>query len=162
MPTISTHGQWMQDIPTFELQELKNRLLTNFAISPTKQLILTARNLYERGEYRSAVIEANAALEIAVADKITQKMKANGDDTSVIEKYLEKTETNFHQRCDYQLKAKTSISFVRDKSELWETIKSHRKTFRNKIAHTALTPLPIEVEKIINDYEEAVKWVEAL
>lgn len=162
MPTILTHGQWMQDISTFELQELKNRLLNNFFISPTKDLILTARNLYERGEYRSAVIEANAALEIAVADKITEKMMINGDDSSVIETYLEKTETNFFQRCDYQLKTKTSLSFVTDNPELWNIINSHRKTFRNKVAHTALTPLPEKVEEIIDDYEKAVNWIEDL
>ena len=162
MPSILTHGQWMQNISPIELQELKTRLVSNFIINPTKELIITARNLYERGEYRSAVIEANAALEIAVADKITDKMEISGDDPSVIEAYLEKTETNFFQRCDYQLKTKTSLSFVTDNPELWRIINSHRKTFRNKVAHTALTPLPKEVEEIIDDYEKAIKWVEAL
>lgn len=162
MPSILTHGQWMQNISPIELQRLKTRLVSNFIINPTKELIITARNLYERGEYRSAVIEANAALEIAVADKITEKMKISGDEPSAIEAYLEKTETNFFQRCDYQLKTKTSLSFVTDNPDLWIIINSHRKTFRNKVAHTALTPLPKEVEEIIDDYEKAIKWVEAL
>lgn len=162
VPSIITHSQWMPNISPIELQELKNRLVHHYTINPTKELIITARNLLERGEYRSAVIEANAALEIAVADKIIEKMKVNGDSTSVIDAYLSKTETNFYQRCDNQLKAKTSFSFVTDNSNLWSVINSHRKTFRHKIAHTALTPPPNEVEGIINDYEKAIQWVESL
>ncbi|WP_144481388.1 hypothetical protein [Cytobacillus oceanisediminis] len=161
-PTIITHSQWMPDITSDELQELKKRLMSYYMINPSEELIITARNLLERGEYRSAVIEANAALEIAVAEKITEKMEANGDTTLDIDAYLSRTETNFYQRCDNQLKAKTSFSFVTDNSNLWSIISSHRKTFRHKIAHTALTPPPNQVEGIINDYERAIQWVEAL
>ncbi|MBM7554443.1 hypothetical protein [Thalassobacillus pellis] len=161
-PSIITHSQWMPDISPIELQELKNNLVSFYRINPSKELIITARNLLERGEYRSAVIEANAALEIAVAEKITEKMKENGDSTTVIDAYLARTETNFYQRCDYQLKAKTSFSFVTDNSTLWRVISAHRKTFRHKIAHTALTPPSNEVEGIIDDYERAIQWVESL
>lgn len=160
--SIITHSQWMPEILPAELQELKNRLISYYTVNPSKELIITARNLLERGEYRSAVIEANAALEIAVAEKITDKMKANGDSEAIIDAYLSGTETNFYRRCNYQLKEKTFSSFVMDNSTLWNVINTHRKTFRHKIAHTALTPPSNEVEGIINDYESAIQWIESL
>lgn len=162
IPTIVTNRSWMNDIDSADLQTLKNRLISNYAVPPTKSLILTAKNLLERGEYRSAIIEANAGLEIAVAEKITEKMKIAGENDLDIDNYLSRTETNFYQRCDYQLKAKASKSFVTDNTTLWDSINSHRKTFRHKIAHTSLIPDLTDVEVIIKDFEKAILWVESI
>ncbi|MFY0742142.1 hypothetical protein AB1K09_06370 [Solibacillus silvestris] len=162
IPTIITNGVWMNPMSEEDLKNLKQRLELKSPIPATKSLILAAKNLFERGEYRSAIIEANAALEIAVSDKITEKMKLAGDSEQDIENYLGNTETNFYQRCDQQLKKKASKSFVRDNSTLWTTINSNRKAFRHKIAHSSLIPNPKDVGKIIDDYEQAILWVESL
>lgn len=162
IPTIITNRIWMNDIDSVDLQTLKTRLISDYKVPPTRSLILTTKNLLERGEYRSAIIEANAALEMSVAEKITQKMKVVGKSDSEIDNYLSRTETNFFQRCDFQLKAKASKSFVNDNTTLWNTINSHRRTFRHKIAHTSLIPNPKDVEVIIDDFEKAILWVESL
>lgn len=153
---------WREDIAESDLVDLKDRLITGFEIPATKELLLTARNLHERGEFRSAVINSSAALEVAVENKIVEKMKASGVADQDIITYLNITKMDFPQRCDRQLREKAGSSFVRDNATLWMEINSHRKKFRHKIAHSYLVPEKVETEKAINDFEQAINWVDAL
>lgn len=162
IPTIITDDVWMNEIDPTDLDTLKDRLKSRFSVPAIESLILSAENLLERGSFRSAVVEASAALEIAVENKITEKMKNEGVSNTEIDEYLAKTETNFYQRCDYQLKAKTSKSFVEHNRSLWDIINENRKTFRHKIVHSSLNPEPEIVNKIILDYKNAIEWVESL
>ncbi|MGG3562743.1 hypothetical protein ABES03_14205 [Neobacillus rhizosphaerae] len=118
--------------------------------------------MYERGEFRSAVINSSAALEVAVENKIIEKMKTDGLADQDIIAYLDTTKMDFPQRCDRQLRDKAGRSLVRDNLVLWVEIKSHRKKFRHKIAHSYLVPEKVETEKAINDFESAINWVESL
>lgn len=162
VPTIMTHKQWMPDIESTDLKELKKRLVTFYEVSPTKELILTARNLLERGEYRSAVINASAALEVAVENKIIEKMKASGETDQKILTYLRKTKMDFPRRCDSQLQQQTGNSLVKNEPTIWSNISGHRSKFRHKIAHSSLVPEEVEAEAAVNDFEKALNWVEAL
>lgn len=162
MPTISPYQKWMNEIDPADLDTLKQRLITGFDIPPTKDLIIMARNLCERGEYRSAIINSSAALEVAVEQKIIEKMTANGKTQAEIDAYLEETKTKFKKRCNRQLKQQTGKSFPVDNSTLWNKIDSHRNRYRHKIAHSSLMPNERDTEEAINDFEAAVKWVEAL
>lgn len=162
IPSVIGNKIWREDISETDLIELNHRLINGFEIPATKELLLTARNLYERGEFRSAVINSSAALEVAVENKIVEKMKANGVADQDIITYLDITKMDFPQRCDRQLRDKTGRSLVRDNATLWMEIKSHRKKFRHKIAHSFLVPEKVETDKAINDFEQAINWVEAL
>lgn len=162
LPSIVGTKIWREDIEQNDLNELKNRLSNGFEIPPTKSLLSTARNLNERGEYRSAVINASAALEVAVEEKIIGKMRVNGIPDHQIVSYLETTKIDFPKRCDSQLKAQTGKSFKNDNNLLWIDIQAHRKKFRHKIAHSSLVPEEKETEKAISDFESGVNWVESL
>lgn len=95
VPSIIGNKLWREDIAESELSDLKNRLKNGFEIPATKELLLTAQNLYERGEFRSAVINSTAALEVAVENKIIEKMKADGEADKDIITYLDKTKMDF-------------------------------------------------------------------
>jgi hypothetical protein len=161
-PTVLLYQKWMPEISATDLDTLNDRLLNNIKISSTNSLILVARNLSERGEFRSAVIESSAALEIAVEEKITEVLVSQGKSDEEIDDYLEKTKTNFNQRCDWQLKQCTGKSFVNDNPTLWGEIDNHRKIYRHKIAHSTVMPDEKTTAEIITDFESAIKYIQTL
>lgn len=162
IPSIIPYQKWMPDIDEADMVTLKDRLIHGFDIPPTKDLIIMARNLAERGEYRSAIINSSAALEVAVENKIIEKMTANGKTQVEIDSYLAITKTNFYKRCDRQLNQQTGQSFPVNNATLWMKIECNRNKYRHKIAHSSLIPNSRETEEAINDFESAVNWVEAL
>ncbi|PFI43009.1 hypothetical protein [Bacillus nitratireducens] len=161
-PSVFTHQHWMPEIEETLLNELKANLLGDISVPSTNRLIITAKNLGERGEYRSAIIESSAALEIAVEEKIVEKMRGKGISMRKIQKYLKATRMQFQVRCDSQLKTQTGFSFVKDNAVLWGKIKKHRDKYRNKIAHSWLIPNAGETEVFIRDFEEAVDYINSL
>jgi len=161
-PTILPATKKYPEISDDEKTTLQNRLSTTSAIPIENELLLVARNLWYRREYRSAVIESSAALEIVVAKKIQEKMLLQGKTQQEIDNELKKTKNNFTQRCDHYLKVHTRKSFKDDNSILWSKIETHRNDFRHKIAHSDVTPDFRTTETIIKDFEDAIKWINAL
>jgi len=162
VPSILPSKKKYPDISDEEKAMLDNRLINDFQIPIEDELILVARSLWYRLEYRSAIIESSAALEVAVEKKLVEKMRNQGKDDNFIEDELKKTETNFHQRCEVFLKRYTGQSFVNDNSALWLTIDQHRKNYRHRIAHSSINPDRGTTENIINDFEKAIQYVSAL
>lgn len=158
-PSILPSTKKFPEITEAEKDILSSRLESDFCTPIEDDLILVARSLWYRLEYRSAIIESSAALEVTVEKKLVEKMKAQGKDDVFIETELAKTETNFHQRCDVFLKRYTGQSFVSDNSALWQTIDQHRKNYRHKIAHSSITPDEAITETIINDFEQAIRYI---
>ena len=161
-PSILPSRKKFPEISVEDKHKLDDRLLYGTKIPIEEELILVARSLWYRLEYRSAIIECSAALEIAVEKKLVEKMKALGKDDTFIEDELKKTETNFHQRCDVFLKRYTGKSFVSDNSVLWNTIDQHRKNHRHKIVHSDTVPDRTTTETVINDFERAVLYISTL
>jgi hypothetical protein len=79
-----------------------------------------------------------------------------------IESEIKKTETNFYQRCDHYLKKYAGQSFVKDNTALWSIIDDHRKSYRHKIVHSSEKPDKEKTEKIINDFESAINYINSL
>lgn len=162
VPSILPSKKKYPDISDEDKSVLDNNLLNDFQIPIEDELILVARSLWYRLEYRSAIIESSAALEVVVEKKLIEKMKNQGKDDNFIEEELKKTETNFHQRCDVFLKRYTGQSFVNDNPALWQTIDQHRKNYRHKIAHSSINPDRGTTETIINDFEKAIQYISTL
>ncbi len=161
-PSIMPARRKYPDISAEEKTIFNDRLANNREIPIEEDLILVARSLWYRLEYRSAIIESSAALEIAVEKKLVEKMKAQGKDESFIADELKKTEVNFNQRCDVFLKRYTEKSFVTDNPNLWGKIDQHRKDYRHKISHSTLSPDRSTTETIINDFEQAIHYISTL
>lgn len=162
IPSMMPYQQWMSQIEEPELSNLKDRLESDSDIPATEALMLVAKSLLERGEFRSAVIESSAALEVAVEEKLVEKLITMGRTQSEIDAFLADTQTNFRRRCDQQLNSCTGVSFVNNNSTLWNTINDHRKTYRHKIVHSTTIPPARKTEEIINDFEVAIRYIQSL
>ncbi|WP_289137742.1 hypothetical protein [uncultured Brevibacillus sp.] len=162
VPSIMPSKKKFPEIEPADLIALKGRLKNNTEMPIEDELILVARSLWYRLEYRSAVIESSAALEITVEKKLIEKMTARGMTEAEIETELAKTETNFRQRCDVFLKRCTGTSFVGDNTTLWDLIDQHRKNYRHKIAHSNVMPNREKTEEIVNDFQRAIEYVKSL
>lgn len=161
-PSILPCKKKFPEITEEEKEELDRNLLSGTTIPVEEELILVARSLWYRLEYRSAIIESSAALEIAVEKKIIQKMILQGKKNAFIEKELKKTETNFYQRCDVFLEKYTGKSFVKNNTTLWNKIDKHRKEYRNKIVHADAMPNKNTTKEIIDDFEKAIQYISDL
>ncbi|MGO4548105.1 hypothetical protein AB4Z29_25290 [Paenibacillus sp. 2TAB23] len=162
VPSLVPSKKKYPDIRQDELVDLKERLKSNAEITVEDELIIVARSLWYRLEYRSAVIESSAALEIVVEKKLIEKMTTLGMSPADIDTELAKTETNFRQRCDVFLSRYTGASFVNDNSTLWAVINQHRKDYRHKIAHSNVKPDRNKTEEIINDFQTAIQYIRSL
>jgi hypothetical protein len=162
VPSISPYTKIFPEITDEEKSVLEDRLTNRFTIPIEEDLILVARSLWYRMEYRSAIIESSAALEIMVEKKLIEKMKLRGMSEGEIEAELVKTETNFTQRCDVFLKRYTGKSFVNDNPTLWNTIDQNRKNYRHRIAHSDVNPDEHTTQAIISDFEKAIHYISSL
>lgn len=160
VPSILPSKRKYPDLKEVEIEDLKNRLAAEIPIE--EELILVARSLWYRLEYRSAVIESSAALEIAVEKKLIEKMRAISMNRRAIDSTLYQTRYDFRTRCDCYLKKYTGQSFVINNSELWTLINGHRNNYRHKIAHSSVMPDKQKTGDIINDFEQAIKYINSL
>lgn len=161
-PSIMPARRKYPDISAEDKAMFNDRLINNGEIPIEEDLVLVARSLWYRLEYRSAIIESSAALEIAVEKKLVEKMKARGKDEAFIADELKKTEVNFNQRCDVYLKRYTGKSFITDNANLWGKIDQHRKDYRHKISHSTVNPDRSTTVTIINDFEQAIQYISTL
>lgn len=161
-PSILPSKKKFPEISTENREELDQKLLLNTPIPVEDELILVARTLWYRLEYRSAIIESSAALEVAVEKKLIEKMKLQGKDYTFIEDELKKTETNFYMRCNVFLKRYTGKSFVFDNVALWNIVDQHRKNHRHKIAHSDAAPDRETTNTVNDDFEKAIRYIVAL
>lgn len=161
-PSIITDRKLFPDLSEEETDNFKNGLINGFKVPVEEKLIIVAKSLWYRCEYRSAIIESSAALEIAVEKKLINKMESSGMTQSDIEKELAHTETNFKQRCDHYLEKYTGKSFIKDNESLWLLIDNNRKDYRNKITHSDKEPDRDTTESIIENFNKGIQYIKSL
>jgi hypothetical protein len=162
VPSILPYKRKYPDISQEDMDILKEKLKTGAEVPVERRLILVARSLWYRMEYRSAIIEASAALEYVVEKKLIEKMTGLGKTSQFIKNELKNTEMDFTNRCNKTLRIYTGQSFIADNAVLWSKVRSHRKKFRNPIAHSNIEPDKKMTEEIINDFETAINYVNTL
>jgi len=161
-PSILPCHKKFPELTSEEKKDFEDKLKIKHEIPVEEELIFTARSLWYRLEYRSAIIESSAALEIIVEKKLVQKMKERKTAEHNIIKKLDSTKLDFTKRCDSQLMIYTGKSFVTDNPSLWKKICDIRKNYRHKIVHSELNPSRDETEEFINDFESAIKYIISL
>lgn len=162
VPSILPHKRKYPDISQEDMDILKEKLKTGAEVAVERRLILVARSLWYRMEYRSAIIEASAALEYVVEKKLIEKMTELGKTSQFIKKELKNTEMDFTKRCNKILKIYTGQSFIVDNAVLWSKVRAHRKKYRHPIAHSNIEPDKKVTEEIVNDFETAINYVNTL
>lgn len=153
---------WLPDISQQELAEFKNNLQNGVEIDPLKSLIIVSKNLLEKGETRSAIINISAVLEYSVERKIRTRLLSRGKTVQSIESILNATKMNFKDRCNKTLKRATGKSLVTDYPTEWSTVDTLRKKFRHLIAHSVLEPTYTDTENMIAEFEKVIAIVESL
>ncbi|WP_121663477.1 hypothetical protein [Metabacillus litoralis] len=153
---------WLPDISQQELTDFKNILQNGVEIDPLKSLVIVSKNLLEKGETRSAIINISAVLEYSVERKIRTKLLAKGKTAQSIESILNATKLNFKDRCNKTLKRATGKSLVTDYPTEWSTVDTLRKKFRHLIAHSVLEPTYTDTENMIEEFEKVIAIVESL
>ncbi|MDI2587060.1 hypothetical protein OR571_08070 [Psychrobacillus sp. NEAU-3TGS] len=153
---------WLSDNTQDELTEFQNNLRAGTEIDPLQSLILVAKNLLEKSETRSAIINISAVLEYSVERKIRNKLLAKGKTERSIDRLLDKTKMDFRERCDKNLKNATGVSLVTNYPNEWRTVQFYRKKYRHSIVHSVFEPTPADTNKMIIEFEKVIAIVESL
>jgi hypothetical protein len=124
-------------------------------------LFVRARALLERGAFRSAVIEASAALETALTRKIQQSLTVAGFSAARISAEL-KARERFGDRAKSLLKKATGTSAATLDGGLWQRVLQQRDHFRHGVAHSDLEPTKQNAEKAIDDFAKLARLIEQI
>lgn len=137
-----THGDWPLEIrsePTLsdsEVQRFRELLRQNAQPPIVDLLLLNAQTYIDRGEYRLAVIEAGAALDIAVEDAGFRLLVAQGTGKAEAASQLEQMNTVVIAKSIVQPR----LSWDLLGSEEWQEYNSQLRPLRNAVVHDALEP----------------------
>lgn len=155
-------GKILPELTPTRTKNLRERLSAKCDIPVDKELLKVAYSLFYRYEFRAAIIEASAALETVVQNKISSVMKEKGFCKNKIIKELKQTQNEFDNRCTEALKKWTGKSFQNEKPELWKIIQCERKNIRHKIAHSDFNPMKEETEMFIKHIKDAIEYIDLL
>lgn len=144
--------------PDAEIDKFKNDLKAGVTPDSVSLLEVRARGFLERGATRSAIIEASAALDLALTRKLRQGFTKQGMSATEIDTIL-KGEINFKERAN-RLMHQASGSRVADlDTKLYVLVLGHRDKYRNGIAHADAEPSKQEAEEAIQAFEHLRKLV---
>ena len=138
--------------------EMKAHLAAGGEPDAVTLLSTRSKGLLERGAYRSAIIEAGAALETAVARRIVRDMVASGTPETDALKYLHENQ-RFSDRCKIILKSTSGKSIPELDNTLWARVVQHRDDYRHKIAHSDREPSRQDAENVVGDFLRLAKLV---
>lgn len=144
--------------PAAKVTEFKTRLQSGADPDSLELLAVRAMGLLERGAHRSAIIEASAALETAVARRIKKDMMAAGTSEQDADDFLHQNQ-RFSDRAKSILKDKSGFSAPEIGNALWERIVNHRDTYRHKISHSDAEPPKAEAQAAVNDFVSLARSV---
>lgn len=152
---------WMRPSPSV-VAELETSLQAAADPDFADVLALRAKHLLERTSYRSAIAEAAASLEVAVARAIRSAMVAAGKTSAEIDAELDQTKMNFPKRAEETLKAWCVQGTIELDSTLWTQVKVDRKAHRNAVVHSDREPLRSDAEDVVARFTNMTKLVRQL
>ena len=133
-------GEWWKHAED-KTQRFKSAIALGQECDSVVILQVRAWNFLTVGAFRSAIIEASAALETCVARKIRKHMLAVGESEPAISTFLtQEYNWRFEERAKKMLKEKTGVSAADIDPVLWQAVQDRRKNYRDKIAHSDKEP----------------------
>ncbi|MFZ8200460.1 hypothetical protein [Alteromonas portus] len=139
-------------------EEFKNKLSSSIAADEINMLIIRAWNMFERGAYRSAIIESSSALEAEISIQIKKSGIESGKTLEEMQQLLFDNQ-RFEQRCKKLMKEYCGFTIPELDNVLWSSVKVHRDNLRHKIAHSAAEPSAEEVEAAIKDFSDLIEMI---
>lgn len=139
-------------------EAFKKKLSSSESADEIKMLIVRAWNMFERGAYRSAIIESSAALEAEISIQIQNGGVKSGKTLQEMQQLLFDTQ-RFDLRCKKLIKEYCGFSIPELDNVLWTSVKSHRANLRHKIAHSTVEPAAEMAEKAIQDFSKMIEKI---
>lgn len=144
--------QWLNH-PTAQVESFQRSLSQGDSPDSVSLLGIRARAFLERGAYRSAIIEASAAMDLAVAKKIREGLSLQGQSSQAIDDMLRQPyNQRFADRAKKILKTATGKSAAAMDNALWQRVSVARTTHRQGVAHADREPPRQDSEQVVNDF----------
>jgi hypothetical protein len=137
--------------PQNRIDEFKHDLRSGLAPDSISLLGVRARSFFQRGAYRSSIIEASAALDLSVSRKLWEGFKYQGKVDADIDVML-RSNVRFEDRAKSMLRDATGTTAALIDNTLWSRVVGHRSKFRHGIAHADAEPPKGEAEQVVNDF----------
>jgi len=139
--------------PAEKVQVFASDLAAGVLPDSTNLLGVRARAFLQRGAYRSAIIEASAALDHALSRKIREGYQKAGKLVLEIEAILKKpSNQRFDERAKTLLKEATGQSAAAFDNTLWSNVVDHRSKLRQGVTHSDADPPKKEAEQVVGDF----------
>lgn len=147
--------------PPARVEKFKSRLGSEADVDPVELLGARARSLLERGATRSAIVEASAGLEAAVARRLRSGLLSAGESEVDVDTTLKATQ-RFSDRCKSLMRKATGKSVPEVDLPLWERVVKHRDNYRHKITHDDSEPAEDVARQAVEDLVALAKLVKTL
>ena len=134
-----------------KVESLRSALKSGQPADAIALLGIRARGLLERGAYRSAIVEAAAALETAVARRLIVGLVAQGRTQDEAINYLHQNQ-RFSERCKKLFQSVIGISLAIHEPALWDRVVGHRDQLRHKIVHSDEEPSARDATAVVEDF----------
>ncbi|MEN4978970.1 hypothetical protein ABEI05_12705 [Erwinia billingiae] len=131
-------------------ESFRTSLLNDELNRTSELLLLRARNLETKGAYRSATIEASAAMENFILTTIRDKMLISGHCPDKTSTYL-KNNWKFEERCKRIFKEFFGVTVCEIAPHAWECVKLDRDNTRHRTTHTSYEPSENDTNLIIKN-----------
>lgn len=145
-----------------DLVALKEGLQSDVEIPFETKAYHISMSLWNRGEYRSAIIEMSAALDHVIGKVLRRKMRQSGISDGEIEKTIKQSRSKFSKLCNELLEMCAGKRFCDDKPSLYATILRNREHYRHLIAHSDKSPDKDSTEGVIRDFKCAIEYFSAI
>lgn len=146
--TIYTHTEEQTNV-------FRNILKESSVSNESSLLLLRAKNLNTKGAFRSAALEASAAIENYIRLSLIRKMREQGLDDEAIEEMLS-SNNSFDVRCKKIFKQFFNLSVPEVAPLEWQNVKEDRETIRHKTAHTSHEPTEQELNKMLANIDNLI------
>ncbi len=116
-------------------------------------MAVRSRAMLEKGANRSAIVEASAALDLALSTKIRQGFRKQGVSDADINNILRSPRNqNFAERAKAILHQAVGTTAPALNNTLWQAVSAHRTTVRQGVTHSFAEPDKASSEQVVNDF----------
>lgn len=151
MPPIM-RNPWF-DHPIEQVDRFKEDLANGVAPDSVALMGVRARSFFQRGAYRSAIVESSAALDLAVSRKIREGFRKQGKADGDIDSTLRQpANQRFDERAKKLLREATGKSAAEFDNTLWSDVVEHRSKLRQGVTHADAEPPQQEAERLMEDF----------
>jgi hypothetical protein len=138
----------------------RQALTSDCTVSPVGLLAVRARSCLLRGEWRAAVIEAAAALDLSITRQLQAGFRRVGRSEDEIARLLR--EPRFNVRCTDRMREARNRSVADLNPALWDVVVGTHRPLRNRVTHADHEPTSQEAEAAVGAMVELAAAVERM